>query len=192
MYVKPLVSFNGLFSNMANWVLKISMFLLGIFLSTFLIAQKIDESDTHAMMEANFLFQFANNSNWPTSMKNGSFKICVVGNHAVYEHLQLKYGHQTVGKQPIEIIEANMQSKFDNVHLVFIDKSKKPEWNTYVKTLKNKSTLLVSNWDGALNNGAHINFKLINGSVRYEMNELAMNDDQIQAGLKIIQWKVNQ
>jgi hypothetical protein len=115
-----------------------------------------------------------------------------VGNHAVYEHLQLKYGHQTVGKQPIEIIEANMQSKFDNVHLVFIDKSKKPEWNTYVKTLKNKSTLLVSNWDGALNNGAHINFKLINGSVRYEMNELAMNDDQIQAGLKIIQWKVNQ
>jgi hypothetical protein len=76
--------------------------------------------------------------------------------------------------------------------LVFIDKTKKTEWGNYVKTLKNKSTLLVSNWEGALNNGAHINFKLINGSVRYEMNELAMNDDQIQAGLKIIQWKVNQ
>ena len=177
---------------MVKWVIKISMFLLGTFLSTLVFSQKIDESDTHAMMEANFLFQFANNSNWPSTMKNGSFKICVIGSHAVYEHLQLKYGHQTVGKQPIEIIEANAQTKLDNAHLVFIDKSKKADWNNYMKALKNKSTLLVSNWDGALNSGAHINFKLLNGSVRYEMNEVAMNDDQIQAGLKIIQWKINQ
>jgi hypothetical protein len=177
---------------MAKWILKISMILLGTFLSTLIFAQKIDESDTHAMMEANFLFQFANNSNWPSNMKNGSFKICIIGNHAVYEHLQLKYGHQSIGKQPIEIIEANAQTKLDQAQLVFIDKSKKSDWSLYTKALKNKSTLLVSNWEGALNSGAHINFKLINGSVRYEMNEVAMNDDQIQAGVKIIQWKVNQ
>jgi hypothetical protein len=72
------------------------------------------------------------------------------------------------------------------------DKNKKAEWNTFQKSLKSKSTLIVSNWEGALASGSHINFKNVNGSVRYEMDETAINEHQIQAGLKIIQWKVNQ
>jgi hypothetical protein len=177
---------------MAKWIFKISMFLMGMIISHELLSQKIDESDTHAMMQANFLFQFANNSNWPNSMKTGSFKIYVVGNHAVYEHLQLKYGQQYIGKQPIEIMEYSANSNLDNIHVVFIDKSKKADWNTFQKSFKNKSTLLVSNWEGGLTSGSHINFKNVNGSVRYEMDEAAITERQIQAGLKIIQWKVNQ
>jgi hypothetical protein len=168
------------------------MFLLGMTISHQLLSQKIDESDTHAMMQANFLFQFANNSNWPSNMKTGSFKIYIVGNHSVYEHLQLKYGQQYIGKQPIEIFEYSTGASLENVHVVFIDKNKKAEWNTFQKSLKSKSTLIVSNWEGALASGSHINFKNVNGSVRYEMDETAINEHQIQAGLKIIQWKVNQ
>jgi hypothetical protein len=59
-----------------------------------------------------------------------------------------------------------------------------------VKDLKSKSTLLVTNWEGALSTGAHINFKTLDGSLRYEMSETSISDKKITPGVKIIQWKV--
>lgn len=178
---------------MSKTILKLSLVLLGMFISFGLLAQKIDESDTRAMMEANFLYQFANNNQWPSSMKKGSFKIVIIGNEAVYTHFVSKYKNQTIGLQPIEVMQSNnAQSIPANTHLVFVDKTKKNDWGQIQKMLKEKSTLMVSNWEGALANGAHINFKSVNGSVRYELNEVAMNEDQIQPGIKIMQWRVNQ
>ena len=178
---------------MSKTILKLSLVLLGMFISFGLLAQKIDESDTRAMMEANFLYQFANNNQWPSSMKKGSFKIVIIGNEAVYTHFVSKYKNQTIGLQPIEVMQSNnAQSIPANTHLVFVDKTKKNDWGQIQKMLKEKSTLMVSNWEGALATGAHINFKSVNGSVRYELNEVAMNEDQIQPGIKIMQWRVNQ
>jgi hypothetical protein len=178
---------------MSKTILKLSLVLLGMFISFGLLAQKIDESDTRSMMEANFLYQFANNNQWPSSMKKGSFKIVIMGNEAVYQHFVAKYKNQTIGLQPIEVMQSQSTQQLPGqVHLVFVDKTKKAEWNQLQKLLKDKSTLMVSNWDGALSTGAHINFKSVNGSVRYELNEVAMNEDQIQPGIKIMQWRVNQ
>jgi hypothetical protein len=178
---------------MSKTILKVSLVLLGMFISFGLLAQKMDESDTRSMMEANFLYQFANNNQWPSSMKKGNFKIVIVGNEAVYNHFVSKYKNQTIGLQPIEVVQtSNAQSIPVNTHLVFVDKTKKSDWNQIQKLLKEKSTLMVSNWEGALSSGAHINFKSVNGSIRYELNEVAMNEDQIQPGIKIMQWRVYQ
>lgn len=155
-------------------------------------AQILDETDTRALMEANFLFQFANHNQWPVEMKKGSFKIYVLSNQNVYELFQNKYGTQTIGLQPIDIqLIQDLNLIKGNPQLIFIDKSRKNECALAQKRFKNKSTLIVTNFDGALKSGAHINFKNINGSVRYELNELAMNDEKIQAGVKILQWKIN-
>jgi hypothetical protein len=144
-------------------------------------------------MEANFLFQFANHNQWPENMKKGSFKIYILGNQNIFEFFQNKYGTQTIGMQPIQIYWVQEIAKIEgNPHLIFIDKSKKNECAQAQKRFKNKSTLIVSDFDGALKSGAHINFKNINGSIRYELNELAMNDEHIQPGVKILQWKIKE
>lgn len=156
-------------------------------------AQTIDESDTKALMEANYLFQFANHNQWPSNMKKGGFKIYILGNQNVYDFFLNKYGTQTIGLQPIEVSWAdNINQIVGNPHLVFIDKSKKTDCAQAQKKFKNKSTLIVTDFDGALKAGAHINFKQINGSVRYEINEIAMNDENIQPGVKILQWKIKE
>jgi hypothetical protein len=48
-----------------------------------LSAQQIDEGDSRAMIQANFIYQFAVNSNWPMEMKKGKFLIVVYGNYDV-------------------------------------------------------------------------------------------------------------
>jgi hypothetical protein len=76
-------------------------------------------------------------------------------------------------------------------HILFIDKSKRNELQKAVREFKNKSVLIVTNWEGALQAGSNINFKTTDGNIRYEMNTSSMDDKNIAPGVKILQWKVD-
>jgi hypothetical protein len=59
-----------------------------------------------------------------------------------------------------------------------------------VKDFKGKNTLIVTNWEGALAQGAHINFLSIDGSIRFQMNKTGMLESAITPGVKIVQWAI--
>jgi len=161
-----------------------------LFSSHYLFAQQIDEGDSRAMIQANFIYQFAVNSNWPVEMKKGKFLIVVYGNDAVYKHVVEKYGMKPVGAQTIEVVAWTDYKPGVNSHIVFIDKSKKADLAKIMKEVKGKSTLVVTNWEGALGSGAAINFKTVDNSIRYELSEAALSEKKITPGNKILQWKV--
>ena len=59
-----------------------------------------------------------------------------------------------------------------------------------LKEYKDKPTLIVTSWDGAIAQGGQINFKMDNGFLRYQLDRAAMENRKITPGLKIIQWAV--
>ena len=154
-------------------------------------AQKLDESDTRAMVQASFLFQFATNCNWPKEAKSGKFYIGILGNPSIYQSAKERYGAKPVGSQTLEFISLTEIPTTQFFHIVYIDKSHKGDLTKAIKELKAKNTLVVTNWEGALGAGSHINFKSIDGSIRYEMNVAIIEDRKIIPGVKIIQWKVD-
>jgi hypothetical protein len=154
-------------------------------------SQRIEESDTRAMIQANFLYQFAANNNWPSESRKGKFMIGVIGQPSVFDHMSEKYGAKPLGNQVIEIMELIEMPSNASYHIIFIDKSRKTELARAIKDLKGKPTLIVTNWDGALASGSHINFKTVDGNFRYELNQTAMEERKITPGLKILQWKVD-
>ena len=168
------------------------IFLLLVLLATshWLSAQQLDEGDSRAMIQANFIYQFAVNSNWPAEMKKGKFLIVVYGNDAVYKHTVEKYGMKPVGAQTIEVQAWSEYKTGVNGHIIFIDKSKKSDLAKIMKEVKGKSILVVTNWEGALGSGAAINFKTIDNSIRYELSEATLTEKKITPGNKILQWKV--
>jgi hypothetical protein len=169
---------------------RIVLLLIVLASSHWLSAQQLDEGDSRAMIQANFIYQFAVNSNWPTEMKKGKFLIVVYGNDAVYKHVLEKYGMKPVGAQTIEVVAWSNYKPGLNSHIVFIDKSKKADLAKIMKEMKGKSTLVVTNWEGALGSGAAINFKTVDNSIRYELSEAALSEKKITPGNKILQWKV--
>jgi hypothetical protein len=153
--------------------------------------QRIEESDPRAMIQANFLYQFAANCNWPAEVRKGKFTIGVLGHPGVFDHLSEKYGTKPIGTQSIEVVELIDISPSAMFHVLFIDKSRKSDLTRAVKETKGKPTLLVTNWEGALQSGAHINFKNVGGNIRYEMNTSSIDEKKIAPGVKILQWKVD-
>ena len=142
------------------------------------------------MIQANFIYQFAVNSNWPIEMKKGRFLIVVYGNDAVYKHVKEKYAMKPIGAQTIEVQSWTEYKPGAGSHIFFVDKSKKVDLARIIKEVKGKNTLVVTNWEGALVNGAAINFKTIDNSIRYELSEAALAEKKITPGNKILQWKV--
>lgn len=167
------------------------LMLLLLLASKSTYAQKLDESDTRAMVQASFLFQFATNCNWPKEAKTGKFYIGVLGNPSIYQSAKERYGAKPVGSQTLEIVSLTEIPTTQFFHIVFIDKSHKGDISKAIKELKSKNTLIVTNWEGALGSGSHINFKSIDGSIRYEMNVAIIEEKKIIPGVKIIQWKVD-
>jgi hypothetical protein len=166
------------------------LFLLCCISEAELRAQTIPDDNTVAIIRANYLFQFANNSDWPAELKKGPFVVGVVGNSDVYEIMAAKYATKPIGSQLLSVIGTNEVTTTQRVHVLFVDRSKKAEISRYVKDFKGKSTLIVTNWEGALAQGAHINFLSIDGSIRFEMNKTGMLESAITPGVKIVQWAI--
>ena len=161
-----------------------------LFSSHCLFAQQIDDGDSRAMIQANFIYQFAVNSNWPVEMKKGKFLIVVYGNDAVYKHVVEKYGMKPVGAQTIEVQSWTDYKPGIGSRIVVVDKLKKADLSKVMKEVKGKSTVVVTDWEGALGSGAAINFKTVDNSIRYELSEAALSEKKITPGNKILQWKV--
>jgi YfiR/HmsC-like len=161
------------------------------FVYTGMAAQQLDPSNTRVMIQANFLYQFALNNNWPANARTGKFVIAVYGNTDVYQQLKEKYGAKPIGSQVMEIIQVTDLNPDQQYHILFVDKSRKAELPRITKDFKDKSTLVVTNWDGGLQGGSQINFKTIDGNIRYELSQSAMESRKITPGQKILQWKVD-
>jgi len=169
---------------------KLTVFLFVMCVSFISRSQQIDEGDTRAMIQANFLYQFAVNSNWPAEVKKGNFNIVIVGNENVFKHVQEKYALKPVGAQTIKVMSWTEYKPGTFAQIVFVDKSKKTEIAKILKDVRGKNTLVVTNWEGALQTGSAVNFKTVDNSVRYELNENAWTEKKIVPGNKILQWRV--
>ena len=153
-------------------------------------AQTIPDDNTVAIIRANYLYQFANNNDWPAEQKKGPFVVGVVGNSDVFDIMAAKYASKPIGSQLLSVIMGNEVNTAQHVHVLFLDRSRKSEITRYVKDFKGRKTLIVTNWEGALAQGAHINFLSIDGSIRFEMNKAGMLESSITPGVKIVQWAI--
>ena len=158
--------------------------------SSAMLGQTIPADNTVAIIRANYLYKFANNSDWPSENKKGPFVVGIIGNTDVFDIMVAKYASKPIGSQLLTVIGANEVATAPHVHVLFVDRSKKAELAKYTRDLRGVSTLIVTNWEGALAQGAHINFLSIDGSIRFEMNKTGMLESSITPGVKILQWAI--
>jgi len=154
-------------------------------------SQSLAEDNTVALVRANYLYQFAVNNNWPKECKNGKFKVAIVGNLDLFEVMATRYGAKPVGTQTLEIVAQSEFRPDQSYHMVFLDKSRKSDLPRLTKAYRGTGTLIITNFDSGLRDGAHINFKNIEGNIRFELNKPGMDASGITAGVKILQWALS-
>jgi hypothetical protein len=135
--------------------------------------------------QAMFIYNFSRLIEWPANFKSGPFIIGVFGSSLTYDELKSFVVGKNVGTQPISVIKFTAVTEISNCHILFIAFSKTKELPNILPLLQGKSTLIVTEKNGSIDNGSAINFSIIGDKLKFELKPDNATKYQIKLNSKL-------
>jgi hypothetical protein len=138
------------------------------------LAQSQDHSSTLAPergVKAAFLYKFAGYIDWPAGTfqhADTAITISVAGDDQLADALAQYVSSRTVDDRPLVVKRLKSDDSLEGVHILFIARGD----GTRLRMMEKLPgpTLIVTEADGALNQGSAINFLITGGRVRFEIS----------------------
>jgi uncharacterized protein DUF4154 len=145
-------------------------------------------SDTPAQSEqsikAAFLYKFLSYVDW----RAGAFAapaspivIAVMGAEDIADALDVVAGGRKVGEHPVEIRRVRPNDPLEGVHMLFVGREHSTRTRQMAAVAQRRGVLLVTDYEGALDDGSAINLVVVENRVRFEVSL----DAAERSGLKL-------
>ncbi len=135
--------------------------------------------------QAMFIYNFSRLIEWPASYRTGPFVIGVIGSPDVAKELTTYTTGKKVGTQDIMVKQYKDVSEIDKCHILFVAFSKTKSMEELNSSLANKSTLIISEKNGAIDSGSAINFAVIGDKLKFEISQQNANKYGIKMSAKL-------
>lgn len=143
--------------------------------------------DSNAKIKAIYIYNFAINTNWPSEMKKGNFKIGVYGNYkSLIQNFSKLSQTKKVGQQTIQTQNFTSIDEIEDCHILYVDTEKSADFDKILSKLKDKPTLILSDKSGYGQKGGCINFYSAQNKQKFEINKGAFNQHHLQVSSKLI------
>lgn len=144
-----------------------------IFVSTILLlalfVSQISAQTGIARAQAMFIYNFSRLIEWPANYKSGPFVIGVVGNSDLTDQLKSYTAGKSVGSQPITVKQFDSPTSISTCHILFVPFSSTKHMTSIDAQVQNKSTLIISEKNGATKDGSAINFIIVGDKLKFEL-----------------------
>ncbi len=117
-----------------------------------------------------FIYNFAKYIQWPTDKQSGDFVIGVLGDSPITENLNKMAALKKVGAQTIKIVIFQSVNEINSCHMLFVPLEKSSSIAAVKSRLADNSTLIITEKDGMAKQGSNINFIVVDGKLRFELN----------------------
>lgn len=132
-----------------------------------------------------FIYNFSRMIEWPASYRTGDFIIGVLGTADVAGELEVYTKGKKVGTQNIQVIRYKTPAEIQQCHILFIPFVRTKQLPEVITTISNKSTLIITEKSGALNEGAAINFIIMEDKMKFELKAENANKLGIKFSAKL-------
>jgi hypothetical protein len=127
--------------------------------------------DTYAKFKALYIYNFPKYLEWPEDYKKGNFVISVLGNNSnTVAELNKIIAGKSIGDQAMEIKLSNSIETLTKCQMLVIASDKSDQLSKVITKLKGKSTLIISEKEGAAKLGSMVNFVIKDGKQKFELN----------------------
>ncbi|WP_235689726.1 YfiR family protein [Fulvivirga lutea] len=144
-------------------------------------SQNRPEHELHAMMIYNFLKYIQ----WPGDQNAGEFVIGVLKDDNVYNTLNTWYGNKERGGKKFIIKKFESASEVSGCQLLYVGDSGSNQFEDVLGKIGSSSTLTVTNRRGLGEKGSCINFKVLDGRLKFELNQAAMNKANLKTSSQL-------
>lgn len=159
--------------------------LLVYFCLTVVAAKAADgDADLGNRVKVAFLYKFTNYVEWPAAMfptADAPIRIAVIGADQVAVELATMVTGRTVQGRQLEIHRVAANEPIDGFHVIFFGAADAPGLRRAVREAQAQSTLVVTDFAGALELGSMINFTV---AERRQKFEVAL-DNAEKSGLRL-------
>jgi len=146
------------------------------------------DKDTTAIVQASYIYNIAKLVEWKDpSLKSGPFVISVLGSSNLYQELVKKYAEKSIGKQPIEVRKLPKSAEIEQCHVLFVAQSELGLLPAIHKNLEKKSTLIITEYPDALEDGSVVNFVRVDNTVKYEISVVNARKHKLEVGSTLVQ-----
>jgi hypothetical protein len=166
----------------------VRIFLLGILLAlppTGAVAQVASEYD----IKAAFLYNFTKFVEWPPeafAAQSTQLKVCILGSDPFGKSLQSVLEGEEVQGRKLALLRVNTLYDPGLCHILFISRSERERIPAILAAVQGSPVLTVSETDGFADKGGAINFKVLDGRVRFEINQTAAERAKLKMSSKLL------
>jgi hypothetical protein len=116
-----------------------------------------------------FIYNFSRLIEWPANYRTGPFVIGVLGASEVSVELESYTKGKKVGAQDISVIRYKTPQEISTCHILFVPFAKTKQVAEILGVLNGKSTLIITEKAGALEEGSAINFVILQDKMKFEL-----------------------
>jgi|TARA_B110001469_G_C9645459_1_gene326037 hypothetical protein len=140
-----------------------------------------DKVDTKAKIKAVFIYNFTKYIEWPADYQASDFTIAILGdNQSLYNELTNMSKVKKVDNKPFKIKLISDVSEIGKSHIVYIPNENSSNLAKAVVNTKGKSALIVTETRGHAGKGASINFIILGGRQKFELNKLTAESNNLK------------
>jgi len=157
--------------------MRTSIFLiLSIFSIGTGIAQERPPHEIHAAM----LYNFIKYVQWPNEGEAGEFIVGVIGDDNVFNTLKQWYDGKPKGSKKYVIKKLDSPAETSDCQVVYVGKSKNRDFDSIKSSTAGKSILTITDGNGLGQKGSCINFKVVDGKLKFELNQATVNASNLK------------
>lgn len=148
--------------------------LLGVF-----AAQAQAEKPMHEIHAA-MLFNFVKYIQWPNEAEGGDFVLGVMGDEEVFNTLKTWYDGKAKGTKKYVVKKLGSAEEASACAVVYLGKSKSREFENIKNAITGKPVLTITDSANLGQKGSHINFKIVDGKLKFEMNQASLTGSNLK------------
>lgn len=144
-------------------------------------AQERPLHEIHAAM----LFNFIKYIQWPNEGEAGEFVVGVIGDDNVFNTLNQWYNGKAKGSKKYVIKKLTSADESSSCQVVYVGKSKNKEFVNIQNNISGKSILTITDGNGLGEKGSCINFKVIDGKLKFELNQSTVTSANLKVSSQL-------
>jgi hypothetical protein len=149
--------------------------------ATMVNAQDRPTHEIHAAM----LFNFIKYVQWPNEGEAGEFVVGVIGDDNVFNTLNQWYNGKPKGSKKYVIKKLSSADESSTCQVVYVGKSKNKEFDNVKNSISGKSVLTITDGNGLGQKGSCINFKVIDGKLKFELNQATVTSSNLKVSSQL-------
>lgn len=161
--------------------MKKPIFLVLMLAATVVSAQERPTHEIHAAM----LFNFIKYVQWPNEGEGGEFVVGVIGDDNVFNTLNTWYNGKLKGSKKYVIKKLASAGESSACQVVYVGKSKNKDFEDIKNTIGAKSILTITDGNGLGQKGSCINFKVVDGKLKFEMNQGTLTGSNLKVSSQL-------